>query len=122
MNPNEKRIDDLIVENLEASKNAVMAAFNTKSVEDLVGWERLLASMRSLPEEAMQDVGVPLVQKCFMVFGCDPTTKNGRSKMHGFQDVVALALQDCMTIMMQNMQRSQQVSQALRAGKSGLLR
>ena len=122
MSDKELRIDDLIVQNLDAAKNAVLTAFNVKSSEEIAGWERLIASMRGLPEEAMENIGIPLIQKCFMVFGYDPHSKKGRDAMLPFQDLIALALQDAMQIMMQNMQRSAQTAQALRSGQGGLLK
>lgn len=116
----EKRIDDLIVENMDNAKNAVMTAFGTKNVADLAGWERVLAAMRGLPEGAMTDIGVPLIQKSFMVFGTDPTQPRGRAAMLPFQDIIALGLQDAMTLMMQSMNREQDAQKALRAGRLGV--
>ena len=118
-NPNDKRIDDLIIENMDSAKNAVMTAFETKDVADLAGWERVLAAMRGLPEGAMEDMGIPLIQKSFMVFGCDASKPRGRAAMLPFQDIVALGLQDAMTLLMQSMQREQEAQKALRSGRLG---
>lgn len=122
MSEETKLVDDLIIENMAASKNAVMQAFNVTNVKQLAGWERVVAAMRGLPTNLMTDIGIPLIQKSFMVYGFDPHTEQGREEMKPFQDVIALALQDAMTLIMQNIQRSNQTAEVLRQGQGGLLR
>lgn len=122
MKDTERRIDDLIIENMAAAKDTVMSVFQTRNVRDLEGWERLLAAMRGLPMEAMDDIGATIIKKAFMVFGCDPTTERGRHDMKPFQDIVALALQDAMTLLMQTMQRTDRAAEVLRSGRGNLLK
>jgi len=120
--PNDARIDDLIIDNMVSAKDACMKAFGTADVDDLIGWERMLAAMRGLPMEAMEQMGVPLIQKAFAAFGKDPTQPRGREAMLPFQDIIALGLQDAMTLVMQQMERTQRSAAALRGGQTGLLK
>lgn len=114
-------IDDLLIENMRAAKKAVMKAFDTKSINELRGWEKLLSSMRGLPDSVMETIGVRIVQRSFKVYGFDCTNPGDRERMLAFQDIVALALQDAMTLIMRNMERSQNAANAIRAGKGSLL-
>jgi len=115
------RVDDLLVKNLHMAQAAVMQAFNLRSVEQLDAWPQVLASMRGLPEVAMLDLGVPMLQKVGRTFDADITTEQGRRRMLVHQDLLALCLQDCMHVVMQHMERKNHAANALRSGQGKLL-
>lgn len=116
------RVDDLIVQNLQKAQSAVMEAMNLTEIEELAEWTHVLAAMRGLPEQTMVQLGVPLIEKCFEAFNADPKTKEGRAKMKPHQDIIALCLQDCLHLVMQNMNRQAQAAHALRSGQGSILR
>ena len=115
------RVDDLIVRNLQMAQAAVIEALNLRSVEQLDAWPQVLAAMRGLPEAAMKDLGVPTIQKVAQTFGADITTEQGRRRMLVHQDLLALCLQDCMHVVMQQMERKNHAANALRSGQGKLL-
>ena len=120
-NDNQLRVDDLIVENLVKAQQAVMTALNLQSVEQLSDWPHLLAAMRGLPDKTMTELGIPIVEKVAHTFAIDPKTERGRAALKPYQDIIALCLQDCLHIVMNNMNRQQQAAAALRSGRGGLL-
>lgn len=117
----ELRVDDLIVQNLTHARKVVADVLNIQDIAELADWVSVLSAMRGLPINAMDELGGPVIEKMFNSFGFDPKVKEHRNKMQPFQDIIALALQDCMQLLMQNMQRQQQAGQALRAGQGQLL-
>lgn len=121
MTQEQLRVDDLIIQNLQKAQSAVMRAFDLKSVEQLDAWPQVLASMRGLPEAAMDDLGIPLLQKVGQTFGADITTAEGRRRMAAHQDLMALCLQDCLHVVMAQMDRKNHAANALRSGQGKLL-
>lgn len=116
------RVDDLIIQNLQKAQAAVMEALNLGSVEQLAEWSPVLSAMRGLPESAMEQLGVALIEKTFRAFDADPKTVEGKRKMEPHKDIVALCLQDCLHLVMESMNRQAQAAHALRAGQGGLLK
>jgi hypothetical protein len=116
------RIDDLIIQNLQHAQAAVSEALNLSDAQQLSEWPQLIAAMRGLPEKTMQELGIPLIEKVAHSFGIDPKTERGREALKPFQDIIALCLQDCLHLVMQNMDRQRQAAHALRAGQGGLLK
>ena len=115
------RVDDLIIENLQNAQAAVMEALNLESLEQLSEWPQLLAAMRGLPDQTMKQLGVPLIEKVAQSFGIDCKTAKGRAALKPYQDIIALCLQDCLHLVMQNMNRQAQAAHALRSGQGNLL-
>ena len=115
------RVDDLIIQNLQKAQAAVMEAFGLRHVEQLDAWPQVLASMRGLPEAAMHDLGIPLLQKVGKAFGVDITKEEGRRRMAVHQDLMALCLQDCLHVVMSQMDRKNHAANALRSGQGKLL-
>lgn len=121
MSEQQLRVDDLIVENLQMAQAAVMEALNLQKVEQLSDWPHVLAAMRGLPEQTMKQLGIPLIEKVAQTFNIDPKTERGREALKPYQDIIALCLQDCLHVVMQNMNRQAQAAHALRAGQGRLL-
>lgn len=116
------RIDDLIVQNLQKAQEAVITALNLPDMEELSDWTHLLAAMRGLPDKTMFELGVPIIEKVAHILQIDPKTSAGRADLLPYQDIIALCLQDCLHLVMENMNRQAQAAHALRAGKGSLLK
>ena len=117
----ETTIDSIIIGNFTNSRNFLLNFFGlgASSFEALEGYVKLLAALRGLPQEAMEDIASPILRRMFAEMGFDP--ERDRVRAAPFVDLFALAIQDATTMIIQNMEHQSQAAAALRTGRGSML-
>jgi len=120
----QKQIHDLILENFHHSLSFLTEFFGLEkpTYNDLQPFSKVLASLRALPREAMDDVVLPVLTAQFKAFGLDPTDATDRKKAAELSDLMALAIQDATQMIMQVMQQQHANAAKLMAGQGNLIR
>lgn len=116
-------IQSLILENFNHSLDFLTQFFglDEPTFDELAPFVKVLAALRALPREAMDDVVLPVLTAQFDAFGLDPKDADDRLNASELSDLMALSIQDATNMIMQMMQSQQASKQALLAGKGSLL-
>lgn len=120
----QKQIHELILENFHHSMSFLSEFFDLEkpTYEDMQPFSKILAALRALPREAMDEVIQPILAAQFKAFGLDPTDFNDRKKAAELADLMALGIQDATNMIMQVMQQQQANAAKLMAGQGNLIR
>ena len=116
-------IPDLVLENFGNSIYFLSELFQMDpTAENLFPFIKILAALRALPLEAMDDIAKPILLGQFKALRIDPTTERGRKFAEKFVDLLALGIQDATNMIMQSMDNQAKNVAALRKGRPGLIR
>ena len=120
----QKQIHDLILENFHHSMTFLSEFFGLEkpNYADLQPFSKILAALRALPREAMDEVIKPILTAQFKAFGLDPTNATDRKKAAELADLMALGIQDATNMIMQVMQQQQANAAKIASGQGHLIR
>ena len=120
MSETQKTIDDAVVEGVAHGKAALAEIFKTEDMLALADYSKVLAAMRMMSDDMIDQLAKPIILRMFQIMSYDPTTPEGRADMLPFQDNIALALQDAMTIIIQQQQAREMNTRTLAAGRGAV--
>lgn len=120
----QKQIHDLILENFHNSMSFLSEFFGIEkpTYADMQPFTKVLAALRALPREAMDEVIKPILAAQFKAFGLDPTSATDRKKAAELADLIALSIQDATNMIMQVMQQQQANAAKIASGQGHLIR
>ncbi len=120
----QKQIHELILENFHNSMSFLSDFFGLEkpTYADMQPFAKVLAALRALPREAMDEVIKPILTAQFKAFNLDPTNTTDRKKAAELADIMALSIQDATNMIMQVMQQQQANAAKLMAGQGNLIR
>lgn len=114
-------IDDIIIDGFKTARDALFELCGTTDMSDLVPLKKILASMRMMDDNMVENLAKPVILRFCQELGIDPKTDGGRRAMEAFDDNIALALQDGINIVMAQQQRTAHNAQALQQGRPNKL-
>lgn len=119
----QQKIDDLIIQNFTNSVSFLADFFdvNTTDFDALSPFVKVLAALRGLPREAMDDIVHPVMAQQMAAFNLNPKNRSDRKKAEALVDLMALSIQDATNMIMQVMEQQQYNAQKLRSGQWNLI-
>jgi hypothetical protein len=117
----ENTIHGHIVGNFKHSRDFMLDFFGlgASAFCALEGYVKVLAALRALPTQAMDEIARPIMTGLFAEMGFDP--KEDRDKAEPYADIFALAIQDATGMIIQNMEHQSKATAAIRAGRGSML-
>lgn len=99
----QKQIHELILENFHNSVSFLVDFFETDGPDPVMlrQYVKLLAALRALPREAMDEVVKPVLTAQFKAFGLDPHSVRDRERGEQLSDIMAVGIQDATAIIKQ---------------------
>lgn len=120
----QSQIHELILTNFNNSLEFLCDFFDIETTDtaDLIEFVKVLAALRGLPREAMDEVVLPILTAQFAAFGLDPTNPDDRESAAEMADLMALSIQDATQMIMQIMQQQQSNTSKIMTGHGHLLK
>lgn len=121
MNPDQPdlQITDIVVDSISTGLTTVKNFFGVGTIEEMQDYLPVVAATRSASKDAHEQFILPLLTQLFEEFGVDPKDKEA---VKPYLELTALAINDGLTILVQNMQRQMQMQQqnqaAIAAGRT----
>jgi hypothetical protein len=112
-------IDDLVVGSFTDARDALFSVWGEEDYTMLPEYSKVLGALRMMNDEAIENLGIPILKRMYSEVRADPTTREGRGKAVSFADNMALAIQDAVNVLMGQMQQRQQAQAALATGRGG---
>lgn len=113
------QISDIVVDSVASATKFVRDTFHVNQGANIKPYIKIISAIRLLPPEAHEQVVKPVIEGIaneLKINIFDP------DQVEAMSDLFALAVQDCLQMIMENMNRQAMATNALRQGKGGLLK
>jgi len=122
MNNQLTTVDDFVIEGFRDARDTLFEVFGTSDIAVLEDYSKLLAAMRMMPKQILDQAAKPIILRLFQEFKADPETPEGRAKVVPFVDILALSVQDAHQVILGQVEQQQRSRQALATGRGNLLK
>lgn len=117
---NDDKIQDIVLKNFHESISFLTEFFGMDRPDPntMAMYVKVLAALRTMPREAMDEVVRPILVAQFKAFGLNPHSARDRESGAAVVDLFALGIQDALSVIMQVSEQHTRSVEMLRTGRA----